>query len=225
MQSSLASGHDRWRATSLVVTTWRRRESSHWVGHEQSRTDQSTADTEDQRWDHAGPPRLLRAARKAVSRDANQRARDDEVGTLQPATSTGREGTHRVTPPVVPGASRADRDEGTHEKGSGSDSAYELCRKHPRLALTRGHSGNRIGTLVTNRPSYPYAVQGRQGECASPPIRRSDRCDTRRRLMGSDRPRRERCSRGAGAGGFVGQVRDETRERVSVAAAAPEGVP
>ena len=145
MQSSYASGHDRRRATSLVVITWQRRESSHRVGHEQSRTDQSTANAEDQRWDHPGPPRLLRGPRKAVSRDAKERARNDEVRTLPPATSTGPEGTHRVTTRVVPSASRPDRGEATHEKRPGSDSACELRRNHPRLALTRGHSETVLG--------------------------------------------------------------------------------
>ena len=118
---------------------------------------------------HSWSAGLKWAPREAVSRDAKERARDDEVRTLQPATSTGREGTHCVTPPVVPSASRPDRDEATHEKGSGSDSARELRRNHPRVALTRGHNGNRIGTLVTNRPSYPCAARRRHDECASSP--------------------------------------------------------
>ena len=114
MQCSLATGHDRWRreqpgrdrvSTAGIQPLGRSRTvQSRSVRAPAAKISVGTA---------RGAAGLLRAPREAVSRDAKERARGDEVGTLQPAITGRPRGTHCVTPPVVPSASRPDCGEGT----------------------------------------------------------------------------------------------------------------
>jgi hypothetical protein len=94
-------------------------------------------------------------------------------------------------------------------------------RTTARSCLASGSGRERAGVDAPSRPGS--AVFGRPGRATVSSLFRSR--GPRGPERGSDCPRQERCSRGAGVGGFVGQVRDETPERVSVADAVPEGVP
>ena len=84
----------------------------------------------------------LGSAQRRVPRCSRSVPVTHEVGTLQPASATLRQGTHCVTSPVVSGASRPDHHEATHEERPGNDPACDLCRDHQRGALTRGHRGH-----------------------------------------------------------------------------------
>ena len=121
-------------------------ETCHRVSHEESGTDQPSADSADQPWDHARRGGPSRGPGKAACRDAVERAGKHEVCSLQPACATGREGTHGVAPPFISRAARSDRGEAAHEERAGNDPARDLCRHRQRLALNRGHGGHGIET-------------------------------------------------------------------------------
>jgi hypothetical protein len=87
-----------------------------------------------------------------LGRDAIQRAREDEVRTLQPALATHGERANRVSLPVVPDSPRPDRDEATHEQRGRDDPARDLRWNDSRPRLTRPHGAHAIETL----PGEPH---------------------------------------------------------------------
>jgi hypothetical protein len=103
-----------------------RRETSHRIGHEHPRTDQPHSGTTNQRRDHGRPHSFAWALRQPLRRDAVEHADKHEVRALGPALTADRERTHRVTPPVIPGAPRADHGERTGEHRTRGDAARGL---------------------------------------------------------------------------------------------------